>query len=258
ESLGSVLVVTPRESYIEQVKTWIERLDRAPEMGAEAQLFVYPVQNGSASHLAQMLSSLFGGSSMGGSQTSSGQRNDGVSPGLTPTNLSSSDAGQNQTRGAQSGSNRAGRPSSGSSFSLGESIKVVADEVNNALLVHSTGFEYRKILSVLDKLDVVPLQVLIEASILEVTLSDELEYGLEWYLDNSLGNGWRGRLNVGGSSNMSVPGFGYAFNNPLGDLRAVLNTIATKNLLRVVSTPSIMVLDNHSAAIHVGDQQPIR
>src|SRR5690606_30651481 len=105
---------------------------------------------------------------------------------------------------------------------------------------------------------VVPLQVLIEASILEVTLSDELEYGLEWYLDNSLGNGWRGRLNVGGSSNMSVPGFGYAFNNPLGDLRAVLNTIATKNLLRVVSTPSIMVLDNHSAAIHVGDQQPIR
>src|SRR5690606_13356793 len=48
------------------------------------------------------------------------------------------------------------------------------------------------------------------------------------------------------------------FNNPLGDLRAVLNTIATKNLLRVVSTPSIMVLDNHSAAIHVGDQQPIR
>ncbi|BFM21603.1 type II secretion system secretin GspD [Gilvimarinus japonicus] len=259
ESLGSILIVTSKASYLERVKHWIQRLDRTPEAGAEPQLFVYPVQNGTAEHLADLLGNIFGSS--GGS--SSDRKGNNVAPGLTPTSFGSgsggastgsgmSRAGGNSTRSAANGS---------SSFAIGDSIRIVSDDVNNALLVYATSADYKKIRLALDQLDVVPSQVLIEASILEVTLNDDLRYGLEWYLDNSLGGGWNGsgQLDVGDAGiELTAPGFGYAFSNPLGDLRVVLNTLASKELVKVISTPSIMVLDNHSAAIHVGDQTPIQ
>lgn len=259
ENMGSILVVTPKKSYLDKVQTWIRRLDKAPEQGAEPQLFVYNVQNGTASYLASLLSNVFGGSSAGGTGYRGSQANQGVSPGLSTSNLSSSDGANSNNSNRNQNRNNARQGAS--SFELSDTVRVVADEVNNTLLIHATGNEYRKIERALEKLDIMPLQVLIEATILEVTLDDSLRYGLEWYLDNSLGDGWRGsgHLDLGDSGlGLSVPGFGYAFNNPLGELRAVLNTLASKNLVNVVSTPSIMVLDNHSANIHVGNQQPIQ
>ena len=259
QNMGSILVVTPKKSYLDKVQTWIRRLDKAPEQGAEPQLFVYNVQNGTASYLASLLSRVFGGtSSGGGAGYRGGQDNQGVSPGLSSSGLSSGGTGADT---ANRSLNRANSNQGASSFELGDTVRVVADEVNNTLLIHASGNEYRKIERALEKLDIMPLQVLIEATILEVTLEDSLRYGLEWYLDNSLGNGWRGsgQLDFGDAGlGLEVPGFGYAFNNPLGELRAVLNTLASKNLVNVVSTPSIMVLDNHSANIHVGNQQPIQ
>jgi general secretion pathway protein D len=106
--------------------------------------------------------------------------------------------------------------------------------------------------------------VLIEASILEVTLTNELKYGLQWYFNDSIGNnkGWSGagQLTSGTSSTIGVtnPGFSYSITNPLGQIRAVLNALASKSLINVISSPSVMVLDNHTAQIHVGDQQPVR
>ena len=55
-----------------------------------------------------------------------------------------------------------------------------------------------------------------------------------------------------------VPGFSYAITNSLGDISAVLNALAEESLVNVISTPSVMVLDNHTAYIHVGDQVPIQ
>jgi len=260
ENMGSILVVTPKQEYLKKVQEWIRRLDKAPEQGAEPQLFVYSVQNSTASYLADLLSSVFGGTTSSTSGRTGSQANRGVSPGLTPSNLSSDN---NTSSRNDSGTRRSGANNrqGASSFDLGDSVRVVADEVNNTLLIHATGNEYKKIQRALEKLDIMPLQVLIEATILEVTLEDSLRYGLEWYMDNSLGGGWRGegQLDLGDTGlGLTVPGFGYAFNNPMGELRAVLNTLANKNLVNVVSTPSIMVLDNHSANIHVGNQQPIQ
>lgn len=257
ETLGSILVVTPKKQYLDKIKEWIAHLDRAPDYGVEPQLFVYKVQNGEAEHLAQLLSGIFGGGnsiSRGGSGIGSG-----VSPGLTPSTLSSGGISGSGGSTARRQSGASGRSGQGS-YVLGNDTRIVADDVNNSLLVYATQSKYRKIENALGKLDVVPLQVLIEASILEVTLSDNLSYGLQWYLDNSLGNGWRGGGQLSDESGISIqaPGFAYAFNNPLGDLRAVLNTLASKDLIRVISTPSIMVLDNQDALIHVGNQEPIR
>ena len=124
----------------------------------------------------------------------------------------------------------------------------------------ATPYEYQKIERTLRKLDVVATQVLIEASIVEVTLTDGLEYGLEWAFDNNLGGGDTGRgvLDLGGGLGSNVPGFSYTVADSAGAVKAVVNALAEKSLINVISTPSVMVLDNHTAAIHVGDQQPVR
>ena len=77
ERLNSILVVTPRAAYLEEARRWIEKLDQPSDNGAEAQLFIYRVQNGNAKHLASVLSGIFGSS-----QTNTATANSGVAPGL--------------------------------------------------------------------------------------------------------------------------------------------------------------------------------
>jgi general secretion pathway protein D len=150
----------------------------------------------------------------------------------------------------------------GSSFELGESIRVVSDDYNNALLVYASPYEYGKIERILKKLDVIATQVLIEASIVEVQLVDGLQYGLEWIFQNGIGNDYSGKgaLDLLGGAGLATvaPGFSYEVSNSAGDMKAVVNALAEESLVNVISTPSVLVLDNHTAAIHVGDQQPIQ
>ncbi len=169
----------------------------------------------------------------------------------------SSTGGLSSDMPQRNGTSSAGQ---GASFDLGDGIRVVSDDFNNSLLVLATPYEYQKIERTLLKLDVVATQVLIEASIIEVTLTDGLEYGLEWAFDNNLGGGDTGRgvLDLGGGLGPNVPGFSYTVADSASAVKAVVNALAEKSLINVISTPSVMVLDNHTAAIHVGDQQPIR
>ena len=148
----------------------------------------------------------------------------------------------------------------GGQFELEDGVRVVADEYNNSLLVLATPYEYDRIEKSLIKLDVVATQVLIEASIIEVTLTDDLQYGLEWAFNDKLGGGdtGSGLLDLGGGLGAQVPGFSYTVSDSAGAVKAVVNALAEKSLINVISTPSVMVLDNHTASIHVGDQQPIR
>ena len=139
----------------------------------------------------------------------------------------------------------------------------IRDRFNNALLIHAPRRDYDKIREALRRLDVPPTQILIEASILEVTLIDELSYGLQWAFNNGLGGNGRtgtGLFNPNSSGGIGAeqPGFSYTITNRAGEVRAVLNALAQKNLVNVISSPSIMVLDNHNAQIQVGNQQPIR
>ena len=253
ERLNSILVVTPRAHYLDQMRTWIKRLDQSSDSTGEATLHVYSVQNGNATHLGELLSNIFGGSSGSRSGDTSRQRDSGVAPGLSSMGTGSGSGGDMPSVGGSSGS--------GGSFDIGDNVRIVADEYNNALLVYGSTREYRKIENALRQLDIMPSQILIEASIIEVTLRDELSYGVEWHLNNSIGD-YTGtaslNLGSGGSIGPQAPGFSYSLANEAGVLRAVINALAEKSLVNVISTPSVMVLDNHTAAIHVGDQQPIR
>ncbi len=251
ERLNSILVVSPRAAYIETVGRWVEQLDDIDEPASEATLHVYDVVNGNAAQMAMLLSTIFGESSGGGGAM--GQRPQSqVAPGMN----------SQRSGGASGGANMpgtgAGQSMGGSSFELGDSIRVVSDDYNNALLVYASPYEYSKIERILRKLDVVATQVLIEASIVEVQLTDGLEFGLEWTFQNGIGNNYQGSgaLDLTGLGAVA-PGFSYTVESA-NDVRAVVNALAEESLVNVISTPSVLVLDNHTAAIHVGDQQPIQ
>jgi general secretion pathway protein D len=275
ERLNALVVVTPRSHLLAQVETWIRRLDR-PTDTLEASLFVYPVQNGSALQLAEMLNGLFGGQS---GQAKSG----GVAAGSAPTQFSqgaglggglgtasSGNTGLSGNGGAGSsplgtglgaGGNRtsSNNTSQTSTSQLDGNVRVVADEKRNALLIRAPRTEYRRIEQALRELDKAPMQVLIEASIVEVSLTGNLEYGVEWYLQNGLSRDRQGGalLDLGASGiGPKVPGFSYTISKA-NVVRAALNAVATKSQVRLLSSPSILVLNNHTANIQVGQQQPI-
>ncbi|EER61699.1 general secretion pathway protein D [Acidovorax delafieldii 2AN] len=285
ERLNAVLVVTPRAAYLEEARRWIEKLDQPSDGGAEPQLFIYRVQNGSARHLAGVLSGIFGT----GQQTGGYVANSGVAPGLgTSTGTS---FGQQQPfgntgvqGGGFGGSNYATNSLGGNTFgrtatgvgALGTQnrtnqgvatggvvaanlggVRVMADEQNNSILVWSTRSDFQKIENTLKRLDLPPTQVLIEASIIEVTLGDDLKYGLQWAFSDTHRGGPGSGL-IGALPSASTGGFSYTLKDTLGNMRVTLNALAAKSLIKVISSPSLMVLDNQTATIAVGTQQPIR
>lgn len=260
ERINSILVVTPRAAYLDQAREWIERLDRPADGGDDVRLYVYPVQNGNAAHLAAVLGSLFGG----GEGAATAQAESPVAPGLRSASAATTaPSAQTSSSGGSALPAAAGaaQASALTQASFASGARVVADPLNNAILIYGSRSEYDKIEAALRRLDLAPTQVLIEASIVEVTLRDELSYGLQWYFRDSTRGGLSGsgsfNPNTSGDIGPSQPGFSYTLTGPLGDVRAVLNALADKSLVRIISSPTLMVLDNHTAAIQVGDQQPV-
>ena len=271
ERLNALLVVTPRAHYLQLARQWIDRLDRPGVLGADTRLYVYPVQNGNAQHLASLLNALYGGAE--GGAPASVQQDSGVAPGLGQVGRLGS-AGVSGGSASATGVGTSGRVGSAQGMAAGagpaltrvdlsSSIRVVADDRTNALLIYASGHDYRRLADALRQLDVAPVQVLIEASIVEVTLNDQLRYGLQWYFKGGADGGGRfgiGQLtgNESGTIGPIAPGFSYSIFSAEGQIRAVLNALADKSLLNVLSSPSVMVQDNRTAFIQVGDQQPIR
>ena len=243
ERLNSIMVVTPRAHYLERVRTWIERLDQAPDANSERRLYVYEVQNSDAAHVADLLSTVFSGASSTG-----GSGKAGVAPGYTPEQVTSS-MGETSTKPRAAAQMK--------NVAVGD-VQIVADDENNALLIYATSREYQKMQTALAQLDVAATQVVIEASIIEVTLTDKTKYGLEYSVQSSLGGGWSGVARQALGVIAPAAGFSYSAVNGSGDIRVVLNALAEDGLLNVISSPSLTVLDNHTAAIQVGDQIPVQ
>lgn len=275
ERLNALVVVTPRKQLLSQVETWIRRLDLPTDV-LERNLYVYPVQNGSAEHLADMLNGLFGNGSAGaksGVAAGSAPTQFGGSTGSSPFGSMASASGTNASTTASTSSSSGMSPlkatntaanasPSAATSELEGNVRVVADDKRNALLIRAPRAEYRRIEKALRELDKAPVQVLIEASIVEVSLTGDLAYGVEWFVENSLSNGRTGQallnLNDSGGIGAKQPGFSYTILNKAGIVKATLNALAAKSQLRVLSNPSVLVLDNHNATIQIGSQQPIK
>lgn len=269
ERLNGLMVVTPRAEYLSQVREWIGRLDRNTG-DAGPRLFIYRVQNGEAVELAKTLGDLF-------DYDKSESREASLAPGLRPATIGPRPDDTPRGPNSPSDSAQPEPPSStvttirqpesfgqaqsdGLEISRGKRIQIIADEPNNALLILARGSEYRQILAALKQLDVSPMQVLIEVTIAEVTLSDNLSYGVEWFFKNAFGSKTGvATLDLGTAAglNAAQPGFSYALFGEDDVVRGVLNLLATESNLSVISSPSLLVLNNQEATIQVGDEVPV-
>lgn len=258
ERLNALLVVTPQPEYLERVKDWVERLDRETA-GTGRRLFVYPVENGKAVDLADVLSKVFEESTK-----ETRKRPASLAPGLVPGTIASK-AG---AKPAKPGSaplptlptrTRVTGTQQGLALQDQSSIRIIPDEVNNTLLILATPQEYRIVQAALKHMDIVPLQVLIEATIAEIKLTDDLEYGLQWFFQNKIGKySGEGLLDLDQNVGLAaaIPSFTYSLTSGTA-VRAILNMLASESKLNIISSPSIMVLNNQKASLQVGDQVPI-
>ena len=137
-------------------------------------------------------------------------------------------------------------------------VRVVADKENNSLLILASPGGYEKLEAALKKLDSAPRQVLIEVMIAEVTLTDELKYGVEWAITSGSRKSFQLDVGAAGIGKLA-PGFSYALADAAGTgIKAVLNALATNDKINVLSSPQVMVADNQTAKIQVGDSVPIQ
>ena len=267
ERLNALLVVTASAPALAQVESWINRLDIASDQSAP-RLFVYRLQNAKAEDMADLLNDIFSESK----QNSLASNPVDLAPGTQPVTLATPDqslpdAGSEPMASAQvvitPAVNSAAAGGSGQSgisvAAVGENARIMADQTNNALVVLASPREYEIIESAIKKLDVIPLQVMIEATIVEVSLQDSLEYGVEWFFKHGKGSkSGIGQLDLGGAGlSATAPAFSFALTDGAGDVRAVINALATESQLTVLSSPNLVVLDNQTAAINVGDEIPI-
>ncbi len=254
ERLNAVMVITPQEDYLHQAKKWIERLDRADADGA-SNLYVYSVKNIKADDLAAYLNDVFGGSS--GSSSSRKASGGSVAPGAQGKEVSSSGAKSTNTN------RRRATNTAGSGIN---DIFISAIEDSNQLLIKAGVVDYEKILSAIQRLDIEPLQVLVELKIIEVTLDDSISYGM----DLLFGDG-SSEIDGGDSVNPEPKDVPYNFSTSgaringslvsysfLGtDAEARLTALEKEGRVSLLSSPSMLVLNNKNATINVGDQIPI-
>ncbi len=251
ERLGSILLISSTASALREAEIWLYRLDRPGEQTGQ-QLYVYEVQNAKAIELADILGHIFDTSSS--SSISSTEAS--IAPGTTPVEIANEEDGS--ISAATSAPVSVG--SSETSLATSETIEIIADDTRNALVILATPKDYKMVASAIQKLDIVPLQVLIEASILEVTLNDELNYGVEWFFKNNFDGGYSGQAQLFGTENpiaAIAPGFAYTIINNAANVRVALNALQAESKINILSSPSLMVLDNQTATINIGDEIPV-
>ncbi|HFF6190669.1 type II secretion system secretin GspD [Stenotrophomonas maltophilia] len=279
ENANAVLVITPQVRYLDQIQQWLDRIDTA---GGSARLFSYELRYIKARDLAERLSEAFASSgNRGGSSPAS------LAPGAIPSQLGSDgergmDSNNSSSFGSTPGSGSSGagngsmnlpqRQSGNVSVSLeveGDRVGVSAVEETNTLLVRSSPQAWRSIREVIEKLDVMPLQVHIEAQVAEVSLDGDLKYGVNWFFDNAVA----GRALTGALGGVTLPaaaggswssfagaatggeGLGWAFTGHNG--AAVVSALDKVTDVRLLQTPSVFVRNNAEATLNVGDKVPI-
>ncbi|GAB6140499.1 hypothetical protein JCM14076_12280 [Methylosoma difficile] len=288
ERLNAVMAITHQARYLNDIETWVHRLDKASSATGGG-VYVYRAQHADAEELSDTLNEIFTGTQKRDSSAK-------VSPGQRSSQLSNKSASNNNATGnaGNTGNNAAGGSSNAStgsslsssrskkSASLGgssrrsssgtggdvqvsnvDNVRIISDKANNSIIVVATPREYEVILPIIKQLDILPLQVLIDATIVSVKLKDDLQYGISWYLSNrnsSIGSNKAdstGLTSVAAAAAAASTG-GLSTVYSSGTVKALLNAQSDLNNVKVISSPSLMVLNNQEAKINVGDQVPIQ
>lgn len=265
EKLNGIVAISRQPQYLGDVQRWVEILDREGQ-SSQAKLFVYRVQNGRSRDLARTINAAFGNSNSGGASAVDPSGYEGNPDGNPQRGANSNGArpapsqrgdGIDPAAAQRSGSLASPNDQPVTASGGGGAIPAIitSDDNNNAIIVFGTPRVYALIEAALRQLDVPPVQVLIEAAITEVSLTDDLRYGVQWNFTSGNTNTVLTDSTAATNIVRQVPGFSFLFANT--GLNAVLNTLATKTKINVVSAPKLLVLNNQTAVLQVGDQVPV-
>ncbi len=270
-STNAVMVDVPKINYLILVDTdanvkrllqLVEIFDSEQLKQIKPQVFVYPVQNGKAKDLASLLQEIYLGAkapAKTSTTTTAAGKPGATGQPATPAPSVLSPQMSTTTVGGSSGE-----------ALVAEITKIFPDETTNSLVILATPEDYSLILETLKKLDQVPRQVMIEVLIAEITLTNELKFGLEWSLQGMLGQGFTSvtgsfipttttssSTSSGTTTTVPAPGFSFLGIDKTGLIRGFLQTLATQGKTNVLASPHILAADNRKAKIQIGSQVPI-
>ncbi len=282
--INQILVISHSEAAWTYVKRWLEKIDTTGE-GPGRRIFIYPVENGKATDLADVLSQALGRppvarretprtlqdlhrGTQSGSGTTGAQRG-GTQPGTQPQGLYAVVPVPPEPPPRLPGAPPPPRPEAKPE----EQLRIVPDPATNSLIIYGTAQEFQNIKNILKELDLIPRQVLLDVLIVEVTLKDNLTFGVEWEIrrggrsarifDRTFGSSGAilsGILPPAAATGLTKfpPASGLSsVITPGNDVRAFINALMTDSRLKVLSSPTVLATDNHVARIQVGTDEPI-
>lgn len=259
-SKNAVIVDVPKTNYIIIVDTDanVKRLLQLVEIFDNEQLkqvtpkvFVYPVQNSKAKDVANMLQQIF----LGAKPTTPAPARPTAAP-RTPT-------AQPQPTPVPQPQVFTG-PEGGEAL-VSEVTRIIPDEVTNSVIILATPGDYEIIAETIKKIDIVPRQVVIEALIARVDLTDKLNFGMQWTIQNDLKikglKPFERDINVSGplklDTTISSPTFTFTAFDAANQVKLLLQALATEGKAKILASPHILVSDNREARIQVGSQVPL-
>jgi general secretion pathway protein D len=260
--LNGILVVAKSADGVRQVQTWINRLDRRNDYGPN--VHVYRLKSADARKVVTVLREVFGGGSTsttelavtGGGPVPIARMPNGQPPPVPVDNSNKSDGLIAISKPSQIGG---GAPSEGSSASK---IRISADTASNAVIVYASQEDYKSVQRVITELDQRSPDVAIEAIAAEITLNDNLNYGVQFYLNGLIkgsGNGTPisgSQLSVPLPLAQVIPGANLVV-GALANPNVVLNALRSVTDVKVLSSPSLVVANNQPAILQVGAQVPV-
>ncbi len=274
DHLNAVLAISSQPRYLAELQDWFYRLDQ-PSNSTQQQIYVYHVQNGRAADLASVLTNAFSPNAQQASQPAAAGTEDDTAatnpllgtslsaplnnnlPQATPSDGLSGSASPtpDQAQGAAGETTDDNAAPPAAADAEPSDIRITADPVNNALVIRCLPSEYSEIQAALRQLDVQPLQVLIEASVAEVTLTNQLQYGIQYYFQNSHTQVIQTTSQTQNVS-ANLPGFA-AILTEGKSIPVVLSALQALTTVTVLSAPEVLVLNNQTANLQVGDEVPI-
>jgi len=240
--LNGVIVFARTSQALDEVGLWVRRLDVVARDGGSS-LYVYRPRSAAAEELGATLNAVLNGQDSALPGT--------ASRGATDTTAASGSAPAPASSTPASNGTWANGRSDGE-----DAVRIGVNKASNSLLIFAAPSRWIQIQRILDEIDRPASQVLIEASILEVRLGNDLKYGVDWSALGDSGKlGVSSIYNDSGTIGPSFPGFSVTYLT--GDIKAAVSALGSRTDVEVVSAPKIVTLDNHAATLQIGDQVPI-
>ena len=249
--LNMLLVITVKPHLMERVAHFVDTLD-TPNETIQPKLYVYAVKNGKADDLASLLKTIFSGDSTAKDklETEPASENKGESKTPQTSNpfakVTPKAESSKTVRGGDTGAELA-------TGTLRGEIKITADQIRNALIIEAIPSDYQSIQQILERLDVLPRQVLIEAMIAEITLDDTTRFGVEWNYVRGDGGTLSSTLL---SATMGSAGMNYVIGQT-DRWSATLSALASENKVNILSTPTVLASNDNQATINISTEVPV-